>query len=822
MKHLLLALFACVMAVGQTVPTPLPGDPLRIPPQGSITPAAVTGARICTISSSSATAYVGATSPAMSTYPTGVEVRFTANQTSGAAPTLNCGGGAMAIRDALASAAIPTGFMESGYVYTVRSNGTYWLMQEPAPGATGQKFLTNVNAGATISADNLPVSVTSPPYSAVGDGVADDTAAIQAAIDANPAGNILLPCGSYKISQITISATLTSLLRPRFAFLGASSKCVTLLPSGAGPAIVFGAVDGNHRAVFLTGGYSLYSASATSEIAIQAYNPWYTDFDDIAINGANQAGFTVAGIKLTCSTPSNCSNVNFRTVTIHSIKGHGLYSTGNGGFVKLVTAPTFTAESNGGVGIFLDTTSATFEPCTACEIAGNLESNTVADIQASGDIHIKGAYLEDPADAVRSPILIKAGTGGGGSSARITIEDCVFGGGSNTYLIEVHSSIVSTNIPSMIRVTGNTLNSLLTTTIPVKLPVLGGASLVPHARLEITNNRTSGNCCAPISEAHGWVVVADESYLQPAQRRAQQSWTTFDFTPLSFGSSISSLRGPWTMDNGINVFAAPNLLFDAVYYATNVTGWTVTGTGAAITAETTPAHGLHGAYLKLLCPDGTNGCRFITTAANAAQLVSGRRYRLTGRYAYSGGTGSWFLRVGGTAVRLFSFYSVMREVDVAQNLGVEFVAPGDGYLEVFISNATRTLEMEGLYLQDITAGSPSLRGYVDAYGAFSGTTFRTTANCSSSASPAVCGSAAAGSVVVAASAMAVVVNTTAVTANSQIIVTWDSSLGTKLSVTCNTTPTLAAVTARTAATSFTITTSAPDTNPACFSYSIIN
>ena len=149
MKHLLVALFACVMAVGQTVPTPLPGDPLRIPPQGSITPAAVTGARICTISSSSATAYVGATSPAMSTYPAGVEVRFTANQTSGAAPTLNCGGGAMAIRDALASAAIPSGFMESGYVYTVRSNGTYWLMQEPAPGAAGQKFLTNVGIGTT-------------------------------------------------------------------------------------------------------------------------------------------------------------------------------------------------------------------------------------------------------------------------------------------------------------------------------------------------------------------------------------------------------------------------------------------------------------------------------------------------------------------------------------------------------------------------------------------------------------------------------------------------------------------------------------------------
>ncbi len=99
----------------------------------------------------------------------------------------------------------------------------------------------------------------------------------------------------------------------------------------------------------------------------------------------------------------------------------------------------------------------------------------------------------------------------------------------------------------------------------------------------------------------------------------------------------------------------------------------------------------------------------------------------------------------------------------------------------------------------------------------------TTTNCSSAAAPAVCAAAAAGSVVVAAAATTVVVNTSAVTANSQILVTYDSSLGTKLGVTCNVTiPALYGVTARTAATSFTITATAPITNPACFSYSVIN
>ena len=199
MKHLLIALFACVMTVGQSV----------FPPSAtSVSPAGVTGARICTISSSSATAYVGATSPAMSTYPTGVEVRFTANQTSGTAPTLNCGGGALAIRDALASAAIPTGFMESGYVYTVRSNGTYWLMQEPAPGAAGQKFLSTLSVGGTVTANNLPKAAAT-----VGDCTTDDGPAINSALSSGRPVVLGVPPGGCYAIATTISPGAFSQLR---------------------------------------------------------------------------------------------------------------------------------------------------------------------------------------------------------------------------------------------------------------------------------------------------------------------------------------------------------------------------------------------------------------------------------------------------------------------------------------------------------------------------------------------------------------------------------------------------------------------------------
>ena len=92
-------------------------------------------------------------------------------------------------------------------------------------------------------------------------------------------------------------------------------------------------------------------------------------------------------------------------------------------------------------------------------------------------------------------------------------------------------------------------------------------------------------------------------------------------------------------------------------------------------------------------------------------------------------------------------------------------------------------------------------------------------NCASAGG--ACGSAGSGSVTVAASATTVTVDTTAVTVNSAIMLTFDSSLGAKLGVTCNATePALYGVSARSAGVSFTITSTSPSVNPACFSYVI--
>jgi len=97
------------------------------------------------------------------------------------------------------------------------------------------------------------------------------------------------------------------------------------------------------------------------------------------------------------------------------------------------------------------------------------------------------------------------------------------------------------------------------------------------------------------------------------------------------------------------------------------------------------------------------------------------------------------------------------------------------------------------------------------------------ANCTSSATPAVCGASNVGAVAVPAAATTLVVNTTAVTAKSRIVLTMDASMGSDLGITCNTANIAAWVSARTASTSFTISTaSGPVTNPMCIAWHIFN
>jgi hypothetical protein len=99
----------------------------------------------------------------------------------------------------------------------------------------------------------------------------------------------------------------------------------------------------------------------------------------------------------------------------------------------------------------------------------------------------------------------------------------------------------------------------------------------------------------------------------------------------------------------------------------------------------------------------------------------------------------------------------------------------------------------------------------------------TEGQCFSTAAPAACGSFIDGFVAIATGSSSVTVNTSAVTANSNIQLVFDSSIGSKLGVTCNTTAQQPYVSSRTAGTSFAISVPSNfSTNPGCIGFHIKN
>jgi len=143
-------------------------------------------------------------------------------------------------------------------------------------------------------------------------------------------------------------------------------------------------------------------------------------------------------------------------------------------------------------------------------------------------------------------------------------------------------------------------------------------------------------------------------------------------------------------------------------------------------------------------------------------------------------------------------------------------AAGNSVLAYVQTSSTAVTEIR--YPWETTLGDPAV--------STASTLFASATNCSDSAGDAACAAAPAGSVVVDAADTTTIVSTTAVTADSQIFLQTDASLGTRLSVTCNTQANSTfnpRVTARTAGTSFTITVDAgPTTNPLCLSFLIVN
>ena len=137
--------------------------------------------------------------------------------------------------------------------------------------------------------------------------------------------------------------------------------------------------------------------------------------------------------------------------------------------------------------------------------------------------------------------------------------------------------------------------------------------------------------------------------------------------------------------------------------------------------------------------------------------------------------------------------------------------------------------VQPLVLQPLTgsvgiADTTPTEGILTVDGDVNAALYETRTNCADSTGDAACAAAPSGHFVIDAADSNTVISTTAVTANSEIFLQEDSSLGALLTVTCNTSIVRSyVVTARTAGSSFTVTASAaPVTNPACMGYKIEN
>lgn len=201
-----------------------------------------------------------------------------------------------------------------------------------------------------------------------------------------------------------------------------------------------------------------------------------------------------------------------------------------------------------------------------------------------------------------------------------------------------------------------------------------------------------------------------------------------------------------------------------------------------------------------------------------------------------------FLRLGGTAsgsgrIRMTNTDAINARnaanngdivmLDTTSGNVVRIGASGATGVELTLGNlyfvgetsATPMLHSSGATIQALLADQSARANFQVAQ--INSADFKGQTNCASSAG--TCAAAPVGSVSIAAAATTVTVASTIVTANSAIILTFDSSLGSKLSVTCNTTmPPSVQVSARTPGVSFVITATASVTNPACFNYFIAN
>lgn len=206
-------------------------------------------------------------------------------------------------------------------------------------------------------------------FGAVGDGLADDTLALQAAIDtlsAKGGGTLYLSAGTYPVSAASGGDALV--LKAGVQLVGVSTSATFLkLDPSSGPVNSLLATEGDHLGLSHLTLDGNRGQQAQAGAGVVSHGSAYLSVDSVVVTGASGYGFDLRDIGNDVGFRNNTASNNGLDGVIANQSGHQTWAdnaalrNGGNGFTLTggLTLTDNVAEGNGGNGFVLEGEQAT-------------------------------------------------------------------------------------------------------------------------------------------------------------------------------------------------------------------------------------------------------------------------------------------------------------------------------------------------------------------------------------------------------------------------------------------------------------------------------